>query len=350
MKTVLLLGAGVTRATRPAIGLRERAPLDADFFQIAAAVDPSGANRVVECLRSLVGDYAKALCASLETATTYLYLKSIDSKPDSPYYTGFLNLLSLLNSVLAKTTNPIPVGPRTLIYRFLLGELRKLEAPSDLAIITFNYDLFLERVLESLAVHGHKDVFGYPGCYRLDGVSRTPPVSGMPQFQIREFNHVGVSLFKLHGSMNWQSNHTSNSPTPSALLNPDRELHVLDSTMIPGSLSWRRDKRMVHMKPIIVPPVSGKRGMMHKSVLELWSRAGVTLQGADRVIVAGYSCPPLDLESRILLSENMRANSAKRVYVIDPNPATAVKFFDICGVDHVTIYTSLADWVRDARV
>lgn len=349
MKTVLLLGAGVTRSTRPLISLPKRPPLDADFFRIAKSIDRTLTAKVVDCLKSLVGDYAESLCRSLETATTYLYIKALDTKAGSPYHTGFLDLLSLLNTVLATTTNEIPIGPRTLLYRFVLSELTNVDAPSDLSIITFNYDLLLERVLDSICDRGHPGAFLFPGCYRLDGISKTPPVKSMPEFICNSFAHEGVALFKLHGSMNWQSVHRSSTPTPQALLNPARVLHVLNSTMIPASLSWRRRKRLVHMKPIIVPPVSGKRSMFQKDMQQLWGRAATTLRDADRVVVAGYSCPPLDLEARILISENMRANSRKRVYVIDPNPVAAAGFLELCGVDHITIYSSISDWVRDAK-
>ncbi len=349
MKTVMLLGAGVTRANRPRASISRRAPLDRDFFEIAAAIHPQKTAAVVRCLKSLVGDYADSLCSSLETATTYLYMKAIDSPNGSTYHKGFLNLLYLLNSVLAKTTNPVSIGPRSLVYRFILSELRKVENPEDLNIITFNYDLVLERALEQIAEHGREDVFRFPGCYRLKGITRIPPVEGMPQFVSEDYKHEGVGVLKLHGSMNWQSVHTSARPSPSALLNEKRVLHVLDSTLIPDNLSWRRNQKMVHMKPIIVPPVSGKRGMMQRDVLSLWAKAAALLRDADRVVVAGYSCPPLDLEARILISENMRANDSKRVYVIDPNPEASVKFLELCGVDHLTLYTYINEWLRDAR-
>ena len=102
------------------------------------------------------------------------------------------------------------------------------------------------------------------------------------------------------------------------------------------------------MHPVIVPPVSGKRGMMHRDILPLWERAGSALSSADRVVIAGYSCPPLDLEARILISENLRKNSKKKLYVIDPNPAAVASFVELCGVDHATLYTSIKDWLRDA--
>lgn len=76
-----------------------------------------------------------------------------------------------------------------------------------------------------------------------------------------------------------------------ALSNQNRKLHIMDSPEIPISLSWNRGKRRVYMKPIIIPPVSGKRGIMHRDVLALWTKAAAVLQKADRVIVAGYSCP-----------------------------------------------------------
>lgn len=349
MKTVLILGAGASRATRPKAPLSTRPPLDADFFDIASSVDRRKADEVLDSLRSLVGDYAETLSKSLETATSYLYLKAIDSPAGSPYHAAFLALLSLLRTVLAATTNPASVGPRSLLYRFILSELRNVPAPEDLTIITFNYDLLIERTLESIANHRRPGTFFFPGCYRISDIGRTTRVTGEPQFATNEHDFRGVAVLKLHGSISWHSNHTSDTPTPSALVNPARELHVVDSTKVSPHLTWRRNARRVYMKPIIIPPVSGKRGMMHRKVLPLWQRAGVALQEAERVVIVGYSCPPLDLEARILLSENLRANRQKRVYVIDPAPAAGVKFIDLCGVDHMTIYTSIENWIRDAR-
>ncbi len=89
--------------------------------------------------------------------------------------------------------------------------------------------------------------------------------------------------------------------------------------------------------------------MIHTNILGLWKKAGIALAEADRVVIAGYSCPPLDLEARILLSESMRANSEKRVYLINPDPSIVDRFVDMCGVDHITVYTSISNWVKDSR-
>ncbi|MEM1190384.1 MAG: hypothetical protein AAGI72_17770 [Pseudomonadota bacterium] len=349
MKTILLIGAGLTRSQKPRAALKSRPPLDADFFQIAKAIEPTTTSEVMECLNSLVGDYSESLSESLETAASYLYIKAIDNAAGSPYHLALLQLMKLLNIVLSQTTNTIRIGPRALLYRFILSELRKVNNPEDLTIITFNYDLMVERALSAIAEHGHPDVFSFPGCYRIQGLTRTSGISGWPSFPDHgQFGHGGVPVLKLHGSMNWQSKHTSNTPTPSALFNSSREMHVLHSPVLPWDLSWRPRSRRVYLKPVIIPPVTGKRGMMHEKIMGLWSLAAEALQQADRVVVAGYSCPPLDLEARILLSENMRANRDKRVYVVDPNPDVMGKFLELCGVDHITFYTSVKNWIRDA--
>lgn len=346
-KTVLLLGAGVTRAASPNRTLGKTPPLDADFFRIAERAYPAETEQVRNALRTLLGMYAETLTESLETATTYLYLKALDSKARSKQYKTFLQLLDLINRVLATSTNDNRIGPRSLIYRFLLGELNKVDSPEHLTIITFNYDLLIERTLASIRDHGRPDVFSYPGCYRLDGVQITPGVRNSPTFGTPEFQPYGVAVLKLHGSLSWRSSHSSNTPPPRALFNTARKLVVVNSRLISPVLYWRPNKRKVYMKPIVVPPVSGKRGVIQNDIVPLWSLAADALKAANRVVIAGYSCPPLDLEARFLLSENLRANHNKKLYVIDPKPTVAAQFLELCGVDHLTMYTSIESWTRD---
>ena len=280
-----------------------------------------------------------------------LYIKAIDSKPGSTYHLEFLNLLTLLNLVLSETTNSLKASPQSIIYRFLLSELKKqdIKKPTDLSIITFNYDLLLERVLEAINLNGHSGTFHFPGCYRLEDITKVSRIENEAQFNTESLNHEGVALFKLHGSMNWYSKHNSATPMPKTMFNTEREIHLHNSPMIFEDLVWKPKQRKVYMKPVIVPPVSGKRGMIHQGLLVLWNKAAKALAQAERIVIAGYSCPPLDLEARILLSENLRANPNKRVYVIDPSPQTATRFTELCGVDLITIYKSIEAWVRDKR-
>ena len=349
MATVLLLGAGFTRAARPNAPRSQRPPLDGDFFSVAQAVDSSEFRKLHDFLQEFVGEYAETLISSLETTTTYLYLKALDSKPGDQFHTAFLRSLALLNKVLAESTNPLKTGPRSLVYRFFLSELRKCNSPADLTVITFNYDLLIERTLQELQQTRLDKVFTFPGCYRLPDIAKNRVVGVNSETPIADVDlaHSGIAVLKLHGSMNWFSAHTSDQPNPSALFNNKRQLYIANSKRIRPKLQWRRNKRLVYVKPVIVPPITGKRTILHQDVIPLWSLAAAALRQATRVIIAGYSCPPLDIETRILLSENLQKNKAKKVYVIDPNPESAAKFSRICDVDHITIYDSIADWVRD---
>ena len=163
-----------------------------------------------------------------------------------------------------------------------------------------------------------------------------------PEFKSKGHDSRGVALLKLHGSMNWQSTHTSKQPSPKALFNVRRELTVLTSTQLVHSLTWRRGQRAVYLRPVIVPPISGKRGMMHESLHAIWELAARAIEGSSRVIVVGYSCPPLDLEARVLLSENMRkGESRKELLVVDPKAEVAARFQGICGTPSMRIYASL---------
>lgn len=348
-RTVLILGAGSTRALGNTKPMAKKPPLDADFFEIARLGKVGVLEKVSEVLDELVGDYSSNLKQSLERAATYLYLKAIDSPAGSPYHKGFVSFLNLLQQVLANTTNPLKVGKSSLLYRFLLSELKRLEDPENLTIITFNYDLMVERALDEIATNNEENIFNFPNCYRLDDIAGTTGINGLARFTNSNTENLGTEVLKLHGSMNWLSVHTSEEPKPHTLFAPNRELHIANAPMISWNLNWKRNKRKMYMKPIIVPPVSGKRGMMHKSFEPLWSIAGSRLQEADRIVVTGYSCPPLDIEARMLLSENLRKNESKKLYVIDPSAESAAKFIDICGVDHCTIYSSIKSWIEDAK-
>lgn len=352
---MLILGAGTTRAARPNAPISRLPPLDADFFEIATRCEASSAKAVSACLGAVFGEYSGALLNSLETATSCLYLKALDAKPKDDVHQGFLLLLALLRRVLGFTTNVIKPGKRSLVYRFLRSELKKAGGHENLSIITFNYDLLIERCLAELSKVKGGALFHFPGCYRLSHIERShlllaekPP----EPFDGPSLLHEGVPIYKLHGSLNWYSAHKSQSPTPRQLFKDTRQIYVVRSPVISTKkgLSYKRTRRRLYMHPVIVPPVSGKRIMMHREIAAIWGQAAKALQSAERIVIVGYSCPPLDLESRILLSENLRKNpNKKNVYVVDPNSKEAAKFSTICGVDHMTIYDSLNDWIRDAK-
>ena len=293
----------------------------------------------------MIGSYATSVMRSLEATTTYLYLKAADSGKGDIAQKAFVEHLSLIYDVLRDTTGYVRVGPASLLYRFLLGELNRASPRDAVTVVTFNYDLVVENVLNEITAH-YDGVLHFPGCYRLETPFDMTGVRGAPAFRNKSLEHKGVALLKLHGSTSWQSKHVSEVPSQTALLRKDRPLTVLNSLQLRVSLTWRRKKRTMYLYPIVVPPISGKRGMMHVALEPIWKRAAQSIREATRIVLVGYSCPPLDLEARMLLAENMRVMPEKQLTVVDPSATSAARFQDICGTSMMTIYTSLKAFVE----
>ena len=97
MSTVLILGAGFTRAASSRAARARTPPLDADFCEIERAAESRLHSRVIESLNLFGGGYSRVLSQSLETAATYLYLKAVDGRRRDAFYSGFIDLLSLVN-------------------------------------------------------------------------------------------------------------------------------------------------------------------------------------------------------------------------------------------------------------
>lgn len=345
-KTVLILGAGAVRAAAGRRAVAKTPPLDCDFFDIAKKTHATLHAQVERQLRKLVGTYADEILRSLEETTTLLYLKAVDSTRGSAAHLAFLRQLNLLHRVLKTTTDPLPTGPRSLLYRLFRHELLRLDQPEHLTIITFNYDLMVERALDELQAHNTNTVFSYPSCYQLPTGTKMANVRGGKPFSATGVPHAGVSVLKLHGSLNWQSTHNSREPTPAALFNPRRSLTVLNSSEVAESLTWKQGARTVHMKPVILPPVTGKRGLLHQSLAPVWTAAGTALSEADRLVIFGYSCPPLDFEAKMLLGERVQPTQLKELIVIDPAPAVAGRFIPLCGVGSAQLFSSLDDFLK----
>lgn len=339
-RTVIIMGAGAIRAAAGKKPVAKRPPLDCDFFEIASKNSPKLYKSVADQIAGLVGTYSGEVLQSLEDTTTFLYLKALDSTHRSRAHRVFVNQLHLLGKVIGDTTNALPIGPRTTLYRLILKELSKLSSSEHLSIITFNYDLMIERTLDALQAHNAQDIFNFPGCYRLPSDTSVPKVNGKPEFVNYGTRHTGVSVLKLHGSLSWSSTHTSRLPTPSALFNPGRKLHILNSIEILMDLSWKQNKRRVYMMPIILPPVTGKRGLLHKELGSVWEAAARALANANKLIIFGYSCPPLDFEAKILLGEKVQPETTTDLTIVDPNSSISSRFVSLCGLNKCTAYTS----------
>jgi hypothetical protein len=163
-----------------------------------------------------------------------------------------------------------------------------LDADSDISnstdtVITFNYDLVLEKCLSKYGVK---------------------PDYCLSQQQDPANKHAEklLKIIKVHGSVNWLDKGQSGAE----VVRTSEEL-VTDP----------------RKRPLLVPPTWAK-GMQSALNRRLWSNAVLALEKAHRVVIIGYSFPMTDLYFKYLLAAGFRNNSSlRRLSVINPKDMRA---------------------------
>jgi len=151
-------------------------------------------------------------------------------------------------------------------------------------IITFNYDLLVEKALRNLRVpfdYGFEKSKPYfhDSFIRVNG-SRTP-----------------VPVLKLHGSVNW-------AVTESGL----------------GIYGDYNNVRQLPLTgPMLVPPTWNKT--LSPALSDVWDSAVVALSTATRIVVIGYSIPVTDNYFKYLVATGLQENvSLRKIIFVDIDP------------------------------
>jgi SIR2-like domain len=151
-------------------------------------------------------------------------------------------------------------------------------------IITFNYDLLVEDSLRHLSLT--YDYGLHSPTVEFDHTARCAKIPD-PQ---------ALKLLKLHGSVNWA---TADEQHPRVTIFGDYQA-VLDAN---------RD-------PLLVPPTWRKQ---FTELSAVWDEAVASLQTATRIIIIGYSMPPIDQHFKYLLAAGLQENiSLRTVHFINP--------------------------------
>ena len=205
------------------------------------------------------------------------------------------------------------------VNNVLLERFRQQFLSSDTTVITFNYDLILERFLFKEGLWSPHDGYGV----QVQVQEAKQPI---------EDNHTSIPILKLHGSLNWErevggrltlSWHDDHQqPFFPGYLKNDRGLsfdyqgaHSPKAWILP---SW--------VKPIETSPLP-----------IVWRRAARALEEADDICVIGYSLPPADAAVISLLS--CVKFKCGRMRLIDPNAnSMAERYTQITGLD-VTVHS-----------
>lgn len=143
-------------------------------------------------------------------------------------------------------------------------------------IVTFNYDLALEKIGED------KDV----RAIGFATVARPMNDTG----ELERLQGAGCcEIFKLHGSVDWAFSGTGSY----------KRIQSLSEVAEPGGL-----------RLLIATPGASKKRYVNKQLNVLWTRATDALSEAEAIVFIGYRFPPSDSESRTKLLRAIAKNSS----------------------------------------
>jgi hypothetical protein len=318
----VILGAGASRDVSYAtgegcsggdLGPSMPSPLDGDFFdllqQLATRIEESEAKASMRRIIDKVLNWrGQPLWRSMESMFYNLHVSAVlehklycgDRPPDlaRQLVNDFLCSIRIL---LGEAH-----GRRVCLRHHLL--LQELYATD--AVLTFNYDFVAEQALAEL--HGAGTPFG-DWFYGLGPRSSDGP------------NEI-PTLYKLHGSLNWQLKEDSGGETQNARRNWPKTWSEFAQ-----ELEYVREEPDGYLdddplsRPPVLLPYWEKR--VEKGLwLTIWKAAADQLLRTGSLVIWGYSLPTTDLKAQQLLTLAFLTpdpeSKLNKIIVIDPSPET----------------------------
>jgi len=226
------------------------------------------------------------------------------------------DLLNELTVHLASVCGRVHVRRSTTLWANYIHFFDDLYRNSkSLAVITFNYDMLVEQILDDL---GLRFDYSTPVGIRFENSRRRQRLS-----------RAGgqVSVMKLHGSANWGvcRGCTKSGRAPDLI------------TAFEGAYTRTRRKRCPacesktkFLDAGIIPPILGKAGEAQREKT-VWEAARKTLSRAREIIVIGYSLPPSDTEAKSLLSEVRFLGRRPRIRIACGPGGAPSTYLDVFG-------------------
>ena len=322
-RIVVVLGNGASISEMKASAVDACPPTDFDFLSVAEKHQGAKYRAFVTKFNEIWGDNAPYPLDGQRMeqvfAVTYFLKQQNRGRTAKARDAAKLYelLVLLLRETLYSTTNLAEPAQHIELFRALLSK-----SPKSLDVVSFNYDVLVDRALLQLA--RSKEL----RWTRKDGYGFKPDGAGVPK------QKSSCELLKLHGSMNWYI--PISGKTKSADFNPKAKIYIPTPARGAKSAAWQnrqscrgRDKEK-KIFPLMVPPVFEKGLHIHGTLNTVWTRAINALSKADLVIVWGYSMPPTDYHSEITFAQAARS-SKSRLIVVNPSRDALARITDVCG-------------------
>jgi len=220
--------------------------------------------------------------------------------------------------------------PRCLDSTLLEGFSSQILA--DDTMISFNYDLVLERDLYFRGLWYPRDGYGYEA------------VDAEAVSEAYRKEKSSIPILKLHGSLNWQ---------PDDVLGHERGIRWFfddNGPIFPGYLS--------HEKPVLDEPYQGGhhirwllpsfvKALDDQRLLAAWRQAALNLrEKPNEVVVIGYSLPVADPAAWALFASSCHPDS--KLIVVDKNAEEVVqRFVKATGCQKYATYLNLESYLLE---
>jgi len=350
MKTVLIIGAGSTRAEACTKQCPQRTlpPLDTDFFHL------SNYHKVKENIeilsRYIRRNYSIELSKSpyprMEEIFGMVYSDTRMKPPPSGSKEAYVALLGIYKRVILETTNPLSPTNRGPLAKLLKNTLLK----GGCNIITFNQDLLIEKALVGL--NDIRSVW-YPNDGYMRNFSMTVPTSKtVDRFKTGGKLYTSkVGLMKLHGSLNWYTLTTSKDKIPSTMTS-SKEIKCTTHIKIPPELTYVSSggyRKNWFTWPVIIPPVYEKGAFITDAITPIWNSARDEIKEADEIIVYGYSFPNADQQSKSFFRRaRVKNTTLKRLIVINPDPNAALVANNLFTPPLLIVAKNVRDYINNS--
>jgi len=343
MPDLYILGAGCSRnfsETTHQIQ-RLRSPLNGDFFRMAhLVIENSGMksddlfmeeiNVLIKTIATLYG--SKSELSFLDdprlTLEDVMTLLDIDFKLFSPPGARRLGQnesrqLRALKDLLARTLDYALMGPPCRKHRSLAKRMKRGDV-----VLSLNYDILIDNALFNL---GKTTDSGY----------------GMNFFMV---NHDGkwmrpvldrseVSLFKLHGSLNW-----IRCGLCGALLLYRHRKQTLSGVQLFRCPRCSSDENCAER--MMIPPVQSK-DYGDKDIAFLWVQADRKMKEFSRMVCIGYSFSSLDFDMGSLIRRlRSRQTSFPEVDFVSPDSTAEKRLRRLLGFGKMNHFKNLSRYLE----
>lgn len=223
----------------------------------------------------------------------------------------FQRLAFLINFIFSRLDQEMPHGEA---YEKLASVLKEdLEASPNLThvVVSYNYDLWLEKSLFKHGIWG--PTWGYGGpvkwCVKpLDSDEHAPMVEIVEQsLSDSQVFENRVLVLKPHGSLSWCGSRKDPSRLALMLENATDNSNVKynEKYWFTAIKTGGEITKPTTLEPLIVPPVPSKR-RSHPFFWETDQRLQRCLNQARTVVVIGWSLPEADIEQRGMIEHEIR--------------------------------------------